>query len=88
MVREDEVGQRRGVWRPRTAVPASGFRGDGTGDGGEHRLGYTMLRRGVTRLGSVGIKENFSGFWLGFRVFRRGIFRVQLSKIGGIRRGK
>ncbi|OWM77735.1 hypothetical protein CDL15_Pgr012437 [Punica granatum] len=31
----------------------------GAGDGGNYRLGYAVLGRGVTRLGSVGIEEIF-----------------------------
>ncbi|PKI65224.1 hypothetical protein CRG98_014373 [Punica granatum] len=64
----------KGVRRPLTAVPASGRRGDGTGGGGEHCLGYAVLGGSVTRLGSVGIEEIFGisarfssfptmGFW-------------------------
>ncbi|OWM63871.1 hypothetical protein CDL15_Pgr006133 [Punica granatum] len=45
--------------RGEVAVPASGRRGDGAGDGGEHRLGYTVLGRTITRLRSVRIEENF-----------------------------
>ncbi|OWM91358.1 hypothetical protein CDL15_Pgr000302 [Punica granatum] len=56
---EDEVGRRRGVRRPRMAVPASGRRGDGTGDGGEYRLGYAVLGRGVTRPWSARIVGKF-----------------------------
>ncbi|OWM89375.1 hypothetical protein CDL15_Pgr024123 [Punica granatum] len=59
---EGEVGQRRGIWRPRTAAFTSGRRGDGAGDGDEHRLDYAVLRMGVIRLGSFGIEGDFGFF--------------------------
>ncbi|PKI50128.1 hypothetical protein CRG98_029452 [Punica granatum] len=56
---EDEVGRRRGVRRPRTAVLASGRRDDGARDGGEYRLSCAVLWRGVTRPGSARIVGKF-----------------------------
>ncbi|PKI60799.1 hypothetical protein CRG98_018788 [Punica granatum] len=41
---------------------------EGAGDGGERRLGYAVLGRGFTRLGSVGIERNFIFFGEVFRV--------------------
>ncbi|OWM71163.1 hypothetical protein CDL15_Pgr011290 [Punica granatum] len=60
---------------------------EGAGDGGERRLGYAVLERGVARLESVGIERNFV-FLARFFEFPARDFRVQSLEIGGIERGK
>ncbi|OWM90908.1 hypothetical protein CDL15_Pgr027395 [Punica granatum] len=87
MVGEDEVGRRRGVRRPWTAVPASRFRSDSAGDGDEHRLGYAVLGRGVTRLGSVGIEGNFRVFGEVFEFSSDGFSKFNCRKSGELRGG-
>ncbi|PKI60796.1 hypothetical protein CRG98_018785 [Punica granatum] len=59
---------------------------EGAGDGGECRLGYAMLGRGVVRLGSVGIDRNFI-FFERFSSFRRGISEFNRRKSGELRGG-
>ncbi|OWM64311.1 hypothetical protein CDL15_Pgr014101 [Punica granatum] len=70
-VGEDEDGRRGGSDDRERRFPPLGAATtarEGTGDGYEHRLGYAVLGRGVARLGSVGIEENF-GFSARFSSF-------------------
>ncbi|PKI31071.1 hypothetical protein CRG98_048538, partial [Punica granatum] len=52
----EESGDRGQRFPPLSAAATAR---EGAGDSGEYRLGYTALRRGVTRLRSVGIERDF-----------------------------
>ncbi|OWM77734.1 hypothetical protein CDL15_Pgr019522 [Punica granatum] len=53
---KEESGDRGQRFPPLSATAT--VRG-GAGDGGDYCLGYAVLGRGITRLGSVGIEEIF-----------------------------
>ncbi|OWM63810.1 hypothetical protein CDL15_Pgr006072 [Punica granatum] len=68
VIGEDEVGRRRGVRRPRAAVPASERRGDGAGRHGRRRRVLPGLRRTWERRYEAWVGRDRKGF----RVFGEG----------------
>ncbi|OWM87969.1 hypothetical protein CDL15_Pgr000386 [Punica granatum] len=56
---EEESGDRGQRFLPLSAAATA--RG-GAGDGGDYRLGYAVLGRGVTRIGKVGVERIFEFF--------------------------